>query len=174
VQTLSPQVDFVHFFDYLVRARAQLMQWIRALPASAYTQDFPLGLGSIRATLVHVAALEWNYAHRLAGEDYVPGDNPFTVQRFAEVETLARAWRAQSETTRGVLAGMGDPSRRVVYVSRSFDPPMRTETTAGGIAGQLLFHEVHHRAQAMAMLRQAGTSAENLDYSRLVWKRTPV
>ena len=51
---------------------------------------------------------------------------------------------------------------------------MRTRTTAEGIAGQLLFHEVHHRAQVMAMLRQAGVAAENLDYSGLVWERTPI
>ncbi len=28
---------------------------------------------------------------------------------------------------------------------------------------QMLFHEVHHRAQAMAMLRQLGIEAQNLD-----------
>jgi uncharacterized damage-inducible protein DinB len=58
-------------------------------------------------------------------------------------------------------------------VSRNFTPPRRTRTTAGGIAGQLLFHEVHHRAQVMTMLRLAGVPAQNLDYSRLVWERTP-
>ena len=51
---------------------------------------------------------------------------------------------------------------------------MRVGATAGGIAGQLLFHEVHHRAQVMAMLRQAGVAAENLDYSVLMWERTAV
>ena len=52
--------------------------------------------------------------------------------------------------------------------------PMRIRTTAGGIAGQLMFHEVHHRAQVMAMLRQVGVAAENLDYSVLQFERTPV
>ena len=51
---------------------------------------------------------------------------------------------------------------------------MRIRTTAGGIAGQLMFHEVHHRAQVMAMLRQVGVAAENLDYSVLQFERTPV
>ena len=139
-----------------------------------YTRDSPIGLGSIRATLVHLAATEWNYANRLAGIDYGPGDNPFTVDRFPGLVPLASAWREQSETTRGALVRMGDATRRIEYLSRSFSPPMRTETTAGGIAGQLLFHEVHHRAQVMAMLRQAGVSAKNLDYSRLMWKRTPI
>ena len=51
---------------------------------------------------------------------------------------------------------------------------MRTRTATRGIAGQLLFHEVHHRAQVMAMLRQADVAAENLDYWVLVWERTPI
>jgi uncharacterized damage-inducible protein DinB len=51
---------------------------------------------------------------------------------------------------------------------------MRVRATAGGIAGQMLFHEVHHRAQVMAMLRQVGVAAENLDYSVLIWDRIPI
>ena len=174
MEPVSPRIDFVHFFDYMVRARAELLNWIRAQPDVVYPRDFPIGLGSIRATLVHLAAAEWNYANRLAGIDYGPGDNPFTVDRFPDLAPLASAWREQSETTRRGLARIGDATRRIEYLSRSFSPPVRTETTAGGIAGQLLFHEVHHRAQVMAMLRQAGVSAENLDYSRLMWKRAPI
>jgi|GEM_PF-4090107 len=34
-------------------------------------------------------------------------------------------------------------------------------TLTTGIAAQLLFHEVHHRAQVMAMPRQLGIAAEN-------------
>jgi len=172
VDPVPPRIDFVHFFDYVVRARVQLLEWIRAQADSVYIRDFPIGLGSIRATLVHLAATEWNYANRLVGIDYGPGDNPFTVDRFPGLAPLANAWREQSETTRGALVRMGDATRRIEYLSRSFSPPVRTETTAGGIAGQLLFHEVHHRAQVMAMLRQAGVRAENLDYSRLMWTRT--
>ncbi len=48
------------------------------------------------------------------------------------------------------------------------------EPAAGRIAGQLLFHEVHHRAQVMAMLRQVGVKAENLDYSVLIFERIPI
>jgi uncharacterized damage-inducible protein DinB len=32
---------------------------------------------------------------------------------------------------------------------------------------------VHHRAQVMTMLRLAGVPAQDLDYSLLVWERTP-
>lgn len=57
---------------------------------------------------------------------------------------------------------------------RSLRASIRVRTVAGGIAGQLLFHEIHHRLQVMPMLRQAGVAAENLDYSLLMEERTPL
>ncbi len=44
--------------------------------------------------------------------------------------------------------------------------PVRLTAAKGDIAVQLLLHDVHHRAQAMAMLRQLGVDAQNLDYIR--------
>ncbi len=173
MHTRESSVDFVHFFDYLLVARERLFEWIRAQPPAVYIQAFPIGLGSIQATLVHVVATEWAYVQRLTGRDYGPGDTPFTIDRYPSFEALATAWDDHASVTRDALR-IDDPSLPIEYVSRSFAPPMRTRTTAGGIAGQLLFHEVHHRAQVMTMLRQAGVQAENLDYSRLMWERTPL
>ncbi|HKV44310.1 MAG TPA: DinB family protein [bacterium] len=51
---------------------------------------------------------------------------------------------------------------------------MRFQLMAGGLAGQILFHEIHHRAQIMAMLRQAGVAAQNLDYTMLMVQRVPL
>ncbi len=170
----AARLDFAHFFDYLVLARGQVLDWIAAQPDEVYTRSYPFGLGSIRATLIHTADIEWGYVQRLAGRDYTRADSPFTVERYRTLSALSAAWRAQEPVTRAALAGLGDPSREIEYVSRNFTPPRRTRTTAGGIAGQLLFHEVHHRAQVMAMLRLAGTPAQDLDYSRLMWERTSV
>ena len=166
-------VDFAHFFDYLVLARGRLFQWIADAPVDVYTRAFPFGLGSIRATLLHVADIEWGYVQRLTGRDYTRADSPFVSERYAALPLFAAAWDGQGPGTRRALTDIGDPSRPVEYISRNFTPPQRTRTTAGGIAGQLLFHEVHHRAQVMAMLRMAGVSAQDLDYSRLIWERTP-
>jgi uncharacterized damage-inducible protein DinB len=167
-------IDFAHFFDYLVQARRRLLEWIAEAPADLYTRPFAFGLGSIRATLLHVADMEWAYVHRLNGRDYRKEDSPFTVQRLPTLPLLTTTWDAQRPETRRALAEIDDPSRSVEYVSHNFTPPQRTQTTAGGIAGQLLFNEVHHRAQVMTMLRLAGIAAQDLDYSRLVWTRTPV
>jgi uncharacterized damage-inducible protein DinB len=83
------------------------------------------------------------------------------------------AWSGLTPRTRSALADLGDGSRRIEYVQRNVDPPRRIRATAGGVAAQLFFHEVHHRAQVMAMLRQLGVAAENLDYNALMFERIP-
>ena len=170
----TPPVDFVHFFDYLLTARGRLLEWVGAQPSDVYTRKFTIGLGSIRATLVHTAAAEWAYVERLAGRDVALGDTPFTVERQPEYEAFAAAWAGRAPITRKALADLGNPARPVQFVGRLGAKSMRVRATAGGIAGQILLHEVHHRAQVMAMLRQAGVAAENLDYSVLMWERTPL
>jgi uncharacterized damage-inducible protein DinB len=172
MNTLS--MNFSHFFDYLVKARGRLHEWVGAQPSEVYTRQFGIGLGSIRATLVHTAAAEWAYVERLAGRDVSLGESPFTVERQPEYEPFAEAWRRRALVTRQALSDLGDPVRAVEWTSYVGPKPMRVRATAGGIAGQMLFHEVHHRAQVMAMLRQVGVVAENLDYSVLIWDRIPI
>ncbi len=170
----APSADFPHFFDYLVKARRKVLEWVRSQSPSVYTQTFPIGLGSIRTTLLHIAAAEWAYVQRLAGRDVALADGPLTPERFGQVEPFQAAWEQHVAVTRAALANLGDPGRVVEFTSRVGAKPTRAQATAAGIAGQMLFHEVHHRAQVMAMLRQAGVAAENLDYSVLMIERTPV
>jgi uncharacterized damage-inducible protein DinB len=46
-----------------------------------------------------------------------------------------------------------------------------TTVSKGEIGVQMLMHEVHHRAQVMAMLKQLGVEAQNLDYIAFVARR---
>ncbi|MDR7482142.1 MAG: DinB family protein [Armatimonadota bacterium] len=155
-------------YDYLVLARGMLLGWIRTLAPEQYAREFPIGHKSIRATLVHVTSAEWGYVRRLRGEPAPPiGERPFARYAGEPFEPLERAWAAQAEETRRTLQAVGDWSRPVEYVASLGGRPRRFRTTTGGVAVQLLFHEVHHRAQVMAMLRQMGIAAENLDYSVL-------
>ncbi len=169
----ASNVDFAYFFDYLVRARGTLLGWIRGQPA-VFAQRFPIGLGTIQATLVHIASSEYGYVHRLRGRGHLPEDNPFDYERLPDLEPFLAAWDRQRPATREALAAIGDPNRPVEYITKFFTPPMRVRTVAGGIAGQLLFHEIHHRAQVMAMLRHAGVRAENLEYALLMVERVPL
>jgi uncharacterized damage-inducible protein DinB len=45
---------------------------------------------------------------------------------------------------------------------------------AAEIVLHMALHEVHRRAQVMAMPRQSGAPVENLDYSILVFSQTPI
>jgi len=164
-------VDLAHYFDYLCKARERLLGWVGSQPAEAYTRAFPFGMGSIRATLIHTAGAQYSYTQRLRGTEFSPADNPFGVDKLPELEPLIAAWSRLNPQTRQALADLGDGTRRVEFTNRAFTPPRRIRATAGGIAGQLFFHEVHHRAQVMAMLRQLGVAAQDLDYSVMMFER---
>lgn len=163
-------------YEYLVKAREKLLDWVGPLTLPQYTQEFPFGLKTLRNTLVEMPQAEWTYVHRLRGEDVPPWDErPFARFYQTEFAPLGRAWRAQAAETRATLRGISDWARPIEYVARSADePPVKIRATAGDIAAQLLFHEIHHRAQAMAMLRQLGIPAQDLDYSFLMFEWTEV
>jgi uncharacterized damage-inducible protein DinB len=152
-------------YEYLVAARERVLEPIRSLYYAQYTQEFPFGHKSIRETLAHVAASEWGYNRRLKGEPIPPqSDRPFTPFFDSEFPPLDRAWSEQTEETRRTLREVGDLSRTIEFISALPGNPT-IQATAGGIVAQLLFHEVHHRAQVMAMLRQLGSPVENIDYN---------
>jgi uncharacterized damage-inducible protein DinB len=134
--------------------------------------EFPIGLRTIRNTLVHIAGAEWTYNRRLRGEVVgAPEERPYTSLYTGDLESLERFWVGQAEETRHTLAAVSDWDQSVDYVGIGDDGrEYRQYTTAAGIATQLLFHEIHHRAQVMAMLRQLGVAAENLDFSTLMFE----
>lgn len=171
---MSASNEYVQQFDYLCTARKKLLDWVRSQPAEVYARPFPFGMGSIRATLVHTAAAQWSYTQRLSGKDPAAADNPFTKEKQPDFAPFAAAWDTLNPETRRALAGLTDTGRTLEWVRATPAPAVRMRTTAGGVASQLLFHEVHHRAQVMAMLRQVGVAAENLDYSVLMFERSPV
>ncbi len=158
-------------YEYLALAREKLFGWVGRLPYEQYVQEFPIGLGSIRATLVHMASAEWAYVRRLRNDPVPPPhERPFAQYATTEFAPLEQAWREQADQTRQVLRAVMDWSQPVVYTATSGDRVRRYRTTAAGIAAQLLFHEIHHRAQVMAMLRQLGVPVESLDYSQLMFQ----
>ncbi|MDR5695561.1 MAG: DinB family protein [Armatimonadota bacterium] len=163
----------VPLYAYLEKARERLFGWVLPLSLEQYTRSFPFGLGSIRATLLHMASAEFAYAHRIVGEPVPPPqERPFTEDRLPDPASLWKAWRDQAEKTRRVLADIQDWSRSIEYKTQTEGGKVVTvRTTAGGIAAQLVCHEVHHRAQVMAMLKHMGIKAENLDYSFLMFER---
>lgn len=170
----QPGFTPVHLYEYLVTARAKLLDCVRRLPYDQYTKEFPFGLKTLRDTMVEIPLSEWSYIRRIRGEPVAlksQEEHPFWKYYDTDLSPLEAAWRELTEDTRRTLRRITDWSKPVEWTTYS-DPKYRIRTITGGIAGQLLFHEIHHRAQAMAMLRLLSVPAENLDYSLLVYERT--
>lgn len=166
-------MNFVRAYDYLTQARARLFDWIGPLNQEQYTQAFPFGLGTLRATMLEIAWGEWVYTQRLQGIVELPPreDWPYGEDRPPTFRELEAAWTDQALRTRQALASIADWETTVEYRPAGPDRTSIVAATKGDLATQLCFHEIHHRAQAMAMLRQLGVPAQDLDYSILVFRR---
>jgi uncharacterized damage-inducible protein DinB len=111
---------------------------------------------------------------RLRGETPPPRDEwPMTETRLPAFADLEKAWTAEEPRTRALLAGITDWNKEVEWRS-PYAPPGKTilmTATRADVVTQMVLHEVHHRAQAMAMLRQLGVPAQNLDYSVFMYRQ---
>ena len=158
-------------YDYLVLARAQIFNWVRPLSADEHARQFPIGLGSLSRTLTHIMICEFAYVLRIE-EREVPPYEQFEYQDeipppFA---TLEPAWMEQAGRTRAVLESVRDWSKEFDYRPMWNDRQIVT-ASAADIFTQMALHEVHHRAQAMNMLRQLSVKLEDIDFNALMLKR---
>jgi uncharacterized damage-inducible protein DinB len=165
-------MNFVYVYDILTQAREKLFGWIRPLSQAEYTQSFPFGLRTLRATMIEIARVEHVHGRRLREESVSTIDDyPISETRQPTFADLGRVWAALAGETRATLAGITDWNRTVARRIEQPDKIVVTTATKADLATQMLLHEVHHRAQAMAMLRQLGVEAENLDYIMFAAKR---
>lgn len=169
-------MDPVNAYDYLVLARAKLLDLARPLAHEPWTRSFAIGPGSLARVLTHVLISEWYYVRRMRRDDVPPYDQ-WTIKDehplgFAALEP---AWADQARLTRQTLAGVRDWSDRLEYTITNDETGKReiVTPTLGDVATQLVLHEVHHRAQAMNMLRQLGIPAMDLDYNSMMYPRRP-
>ena len=81
---------------------------------------------------------------------------------------MERAWATQVPQTRATLADLSDLDKVVETRLYGRKRVAILTATRRDIATQLLLHEVHHRAQAMTMLRHLGVEAQDLDYIHFV------
>ena len=161
-------MDFVRIYDVHSQAREKLFNWIRPLSQEQYTQSFPFGLHTLQTTMVELAGTELWLARRIREEPFPEpfswDEWPIREQTCPSSADLEQAWRAQMPQTRATLAAITDPRRIVETRLVGRKRMMFYSAAQGDLATQLLLHEVHHRAQAMAMLRQFGIEAQDVDY----------
>lgn len=165
-------MDPVRVYDVLTEARQKLFAWIRPLDQERYTQEFPFGLRTLRLTMTEIAATEFYLAMRLREERLPPvAEWPISEEQQPTFASLEAAWGPLSARTRTTLASISDWDRRVTAELVLPEKTLVLTARKADIATQLLLHEVHHRAQAMAMLRQLGIAAQDLDYIGFVQSR---
>jgi uncharacterized damage-inducible protein DinB len=166
-------MHLLEHYDILLRGRHKLLSWVQELTAEEYRQEFPFGLQTVRATLVHLAGSEWLHGRAARGEDVTAEERPFTEERYRDFVSLERAWKGLEAGARAWLESENDWTRRMETIARRGNARLiRVGFTPETLAFQLFYHEVHHRAQVMAMLRQLGIAAEGLDFNRYAFEWT--
>ena len=162
-------------YEYLSKARARLLDWVRPLSSEQYLQVFPIGLGTLGRTLTHIMICEYAYVRRIAQQSVPPyGEWPIQDEKPPAFGVLEAAWLEQAKLTRATLAAVQDWTSEIEYQVGEEGKRVNITASRGEIFTQLAFHEVHHRAQAMNMLRRLGVAAEDLDYNTLMYRRRPV
>jgi len=150
-------------YRYLTTARGRLFDQVRGLAPEQYTQVFPFGLGTIRRTLHHMAGAEWFLVGQLRGGPQ--GDYPFRSEQAPDFAALERGWRDLERQTLEFLNTPQDWTRMVEFtVTIPSRQRYRVKASAEVVFTHFTYHEVHHRAQVMAMLRQVGAPLETLDF----------
>jgi uncharacterized damage-inducible protein DinB len=170
-----PRMDPLRVYEYLATARARLLGWIRPLTPEQYTSEHPIGLGSLARTLHHVRAAEWHYMERLRGRtepigDFDPENDPEVgTDEALPFDALERLWDELASRTHADLAAVSDWTTPRLYTTNWEGRPHTYRASAGDFFAQLALHEVHHRAQALHMLRRLGVETEDIDYNALMW-----
>ncbi len=160
-------------YDYLAKARERVLAAAGGLPAEEYAREFRIGPGSLARTFTHVLISEWYYVERLLEREVPPySEWPIKDEHPLPFDELVTVWRAQAAATREAIAAERDWARAIVYrVTDDEKRLVRAACTASDMVTQLALHEVHHRAQAMNMLRQLGVVIEDIDFNAMMYDR---
>lgn len=177
-------MDPLKIYDYLTKSRERVFDAVRPLTPEQYFRPFTIGLKAIGPTLAHLMISEWYYIERLQGRTVPPYEQwpikyePPDTPAFDVVE---RTWREQAKRIRIAIAAESDWARTITWLSFPDDTRgnkrFHIACTAGDLMTQLALHEMHHRSQVMAMLREIGPPIkplEDLDYNAMMFERVEV
>lgn len=148
------------YFEYGDWATRRLLTCAAALNDEQLDRPFDMGVGSLRATLLHIRfAEQWWYENWVHGPgrpfpELPPGTPIADVRRLFDETAAARNAYLESRSDADLTAIVAAQPR----------PDVRREFPLGVTALQLCHHGTHHRAQAVNMLRRVGGEAAELDY----------
>lgn len=164
-------MDPFRIYEYLSASRGRVFDWVRPLTPGQYAGEHEIGLGSVSRTLNHMMTSEAYYMLRIqrapvpsieeliAAEENPPG--------FGELEAT---WHEQARDTANALAVIDDWHLPIEYGVVRDGVPIVVNATASDIFTQLAFHEIHHRTQALNMLRRLGVKIEDIDYNTMMYR----
>ena len=137
-------------------ATRRLVEACATLPAEQFHRRFDIGLGSLHDTLLHIVGAMQRWSDRISGAQLRPSPEAEKRPRSAGevLELLDAAERDLATAARAASTGPGLDSR--ITVTFPGEAPM-VFTRAAALV-HVTTHGMHHRAQALNMLRQLGCS----------------
>jgi uncharacterized damage-inducible protein DinB len=162
------------YYAYLAASRAQLWDFLRALPPEDLDRDV-IEPGdrfhSVKDLLLHISDVEDHWIHAVAR-----GDGLGVAQRYPhdwvrpQAGQYSLAWiidygREINAMTESYLDSGPDLSQRVKLVH---DDPASDTVTLEQLLWHVMTHEVRHLAQLTLLVRQQGHTPPWLDYLRFV------
>ena len=160
----DPIGRMMHYSDW---ANGQLMAAATPLSDEQLDRPMEIGLGSLRAILKHIHNGESVWLARWQGRGQTPWPS---YDERPDMATLAGRFRQTVADRDAFLKTLtaADFERSVTY--RDSKGSLFT-ATLGDMILQGINHSVHHRAQAVNVLRRVGAGLVELDY--MVFMRKP-
>lgn len=153
-------MDLLALHDFNRRVRDALLAYLEDGRAVLFTQDAGIGFGSIRDTFVHVANVEawWFDAFAAGGE--MERLDPAAIP---DVAALRSAFRAQEQRHRAFLERLTADDLAAVRERERRDGSVSRMTLEEFLLTPML-HEVYHKGEVLAVLRQHGHDGPPVDY----------
>jgi uncharacterized damage-inducible protein DinB len=152
--------DMRTLLDYHYWARDRALDACAPLTPEQFTRDLGSSFRSVRDTLAHLYAAEWNWHSRWQGTSPTA---LFPPEQFPDVASLRAPWVEHEHKVRAFVEGLGETG-----INRLFEYKMLNGKPGASVFWQMLQHVVnhasYHRGQVTTMLRQLGAEpARSMD-----------
>ncbi len=154
--------DLLRYNDW---ANTELLRTAASLSDAALDRTFEMGVGSLRRTLIHVYNGEHVWLNRWQGRAETPW--PGESEPIG-VAALRDRFAAHVSARDAYLTTLRDSDLHTIVAYRD-SRGSRFRAARGDMLFQAINHSIHHRAQAVNMVRNVGGGLVELDY--MMWKR---
>ncbi|HKQ49776.1 MAG TPA: DinB family protein [Phycisphaerae bacterium] len=158
---------FQAFLRYSEWANEQLLRAAAGLNDEQLDQCFDMGRGTLRKTFMHLWAGESVWLARWKGKTETPWPDE---ELKATVPNIDERFKGVYSDRAPFMATLKDADVGRVITYRDSKGSLY-KASLGDMIMQGITHSIHHRAQAVNMLRRLGASAPEVDY--MYWVRKP-